>query len=557
MTDDIRTPPSPDSDRPLDAIVVGAGFAGLYMLHRLREAGCSARILEAASGVGGTWFWNRYPGARCDVESMEYSYSFSDDLQQEWVWPERYGTQPEILRYLEHVAQRFDLLGDIRFDTRVTSAVWDQASDCWLIGTDAGESYTARCCVMATGNLSVPKLPDWPGMEGFEGRVYHTGNWPRTPVDLAGRRVAVVGTGSSGIQVIPQIARAAGAVVVFQRMPNFAVPANNRPLDEERQREVRARYDTLREQARNSFLGFFNPGSARSAIADDDEQRRQVFEESWAVGGPALLLSYGDLLVDEQANAAAADFVRSKIRALIADPASAEKMVPHGYPIGARRLCIEIGYYDAINQAHVTLVDVRASPVVEVTAGAIRTATATFDIDALVLATGFHAMVGALDRIDVRGRDGRSLKAEWQDGPRAYLGLMTEGFPNLFMITGPGSPSVLSNMVVSIEQHVEWIVDCLAALRSNGDAVIEPLAEAEDAWMEHVDAVAQGTLFPRAESWYHGKTRAGRKVFMPYVGGVGSYRQHADAIAKAGYEGFTTRPQRAGSNDATAEMRHG
>ena len=519
-----------------DAVIVGAGFGGLYMLHALRECGFSSVVLEAASGVGGTWYWNRYPGARCDVESLQYCYSFSPELEREWRWTERYASQPEILRYLDHVADRFDLRRDIRFDTRVASASWEDGV--WRIATDAGGTIAARFCIMATGNLSVPKLPDWPGIDRFAGPIYHTAQWPEDAMPFAGKRVGVVGTGSSGIQAIPELAKAADELVVFQRTPSFMVPASNRPLDEAEVADVHANYDTLREGARGSFLGFFGTFAPGSALADDAAQQAQVLETAWNGGSTALLGAYSDLLVDDDANAVAAEFVRGKIGALIDDPETARRMTPHGYPIGARRLCAEIGYFDAINADNVTLVDIRETPIVEVTAGAVVTSGRAYSLDALVLATGFHAMTGALVRIAITGRDGRTIAEEWADGPRSYLGLMIAGFPNLFMVTGPGSPSVLSNVVLSIEQHVDWIATCLTDLRSQSAASIEPSDQAEQDWMEHVDAVAQTTLFPKANTWYQGRTRDGRQVFMPYVGGVGPYRERCRAIAANGYEGF-------------------
>ena len=523
---------------PLDAIIVGAGCGGLYMLHRLREAGFSARVIEAGSSVGGTWYWNRYPGARCDIESMEYSYSFSPELEREWRWTERYASQSEILRYLEHVADRFDLKRDILFDTRVTRAQWDEGQARWQVTTDAGATMASRFCIMATGNLSAPKLPDWPGLERFVGPVLHTAAWPEKAPDLDGKRIGVVGTGSSGIQAIPQLARMAKCLTVFQRTPSFAVPANNRLLTEEQQATVCARYGELREGARNSFLGFFDSVRPDSALADTPKRRQEVFEEMWAAGSTGLLRAYGDLLVDADANATAAEFARGKIAELVHDPATAKAMTPTGYPIGARRLCAEIGYFDAMNRDNVELVDLRETPVSEVTADGIETFAGRYPLDVLVFATGFSAVTGALAAIDIVGRGGRTLKEEWEDGPRTYLGLMVAGFPNLFLVTGPGSPSVLSNVVLSIEQHVGWIGDCLEALVARDATTIEASQEAEDAWVDHADAVAQTTLFPRANTWYQGRTRDGRQVFMPYVGGVGPYRDKCRAVVTAGYEGF-------------------
>ena len=523
--------------RTRDVVVVGAGFSGLYLLHKLRALGFNTEVIEAASGVGGTWHWNRYPGARCDIPSVEYSYSFSRELETDWVWTERYAAQPEILRYLEHVAERFDLNRDIRFNTRVTAAHWDEATSQWQVTLDNGESITARHLVMATGCLSAPKLPDWKGIESFQGEVLHTGHWPEG-VDLTGKRVAVVGTGSSGVQAIPQIVKVASHVTVFQRTPNFAVPASNHPLTDDMRAAVQPDLPALREVARQSPLGWFygaRPGSAKAATT---EERAQRFEEQWNAGTTGLLLAYEDLLFDEESNAHAANFARGKIAALVQDPEKARKLTPQGFPMGSRRLCSEIGFYESMNRSNVALVDVREDPVLEVTADAIVTAGSSHPVDAIVFATGYHAMLGAISAIDVRGPNGLSLKQEWGDNPRSYLGLAVAGFPNLFTVTGPGSPSVLSNVVVSIEQHVEWICHCIAALRDRGAHRIEADPAAEVAWMEHSNEIAHQTLFPRGPSWYQGKTKDGKTVFMPYVGGVGAYRAKCTEIAQAGYAGF-------------------
>ncbi len=521
----------------LDALIVGAGFAGLYMLHKLREQGLRAKVVEAGSGVGGTWFWNRYPGARCDIPSVEYSYSFSPELEKEWRWSERYAPQPEILAYLEHVAERFDLLRDIGFNTRVSSAQWQEGSDSWHIASEDGQQWQAQYLILATGALSEPKLPDMPGMENFTGAVIHTAKWDDS-VDLAGKRVAVFGTGSSGIQVVPEVARQAAQLTVFQRTPNFAVPANNFPLNDEYLAEIAPKMSGLRDHARSSPLGFFatpSPGLAKEATA---EARAERLEQHWAAGTTGLLLAYEDLLFDEESNSHAAEFARSKIAAQIRDPETARKATPQGYPLGSRRLCSEIGFYDALNRDNVALVDVREEPVTQISADAVETTQGRYPADVLIFATGFDAVVGAIKAIDIRGSDGVSLREEWADGPRAYLGLAVAGFPNLFTVTGPGSPSVLSNVVLSIEQHVDWIAQCLADLEARGDARIEADEQAEAAWMDHSDAVAQQTLFPRANSWYHGRTRDGRKVFMPYLGGCGAYRDKCADVAADNYTGF-------------------
>lgn len=524
--------------KALDAIIIGAGFSGLYMLHKLREKGMNALVLEAGHGVGGTWYWNRYPGARCDIPSLEYCYSFSPELQSEWQWTERYAAQPEILKYLEHVAERFDLNRDIRLGTRVTAAEWDEAAKLWHIDTADGTRFDVPYCIMATGSLSVAKMPDIPGIEGFKGGLHHTADWPRDGVDFTGKRVGVIGTGSSGIQAVPVIAEDAAQVVVYQRTPSFAVPASNRPLTQADITAIRSQYDRLREEARSSFLGFFGGPMPGAAIEQSPEDREKRFEEAWGAGTTGLLQAYEDLLINEESNATAADFARRKIRQLVKNPETARRMTPTGYPIGARRLCSEIGYFEAMNRNNVALVDVRETPIERVEADGVVVGGEKQPLDILVLATGFHAMTGALTKIDIKGVGGQKLKDQWRDGPRSYLGLMVSGFPNMFMVTGPGSPSVLSNMVLSIEQHVDWIAECLGALNAKGANRIEPTAEAEMMWMDHVDAVAQTTLFPKANTWYQGRTRDGRNVFMPYVGGVGPYRDTCNQIAAQGYKGF-------------------
>jgi cyclohexanone monooxygenase len=529
-----------DTER-YDAIVVGAGFSGLYALHRLRGLGLSVRVLEAGDGVGGTWYWNRYPGARCDVESLEYSYSFSEELQQEWSWSERYPAQAEVLRYLEHVADRFGLWPDIQLRTRVVEAAYDEESGRWAIGTEAGERLSAQWCVMATGCLSASQIPAIPGLERFAGEWYHTARWPHEGVDVTGRRVGVIGTGSTGIQIIPEVARDAAHTYVFQRTANFSVPNANRPLDPEVERSWKERYAEQREVQRRSLLGVAIAPGEHSALELSDEEVRRTLQQRWEQGGGMpVLLSFRDFLVDERANAKAAEFVRSKIRETVRDPAVAELLVPRDYPIGAKRLCQDEGYFETFNRDDVTLVDIRSTPIEEITPSGIRTAADAYELDVIVFATGFDALTGALLAIDIRGRDGLTLTEAWAGGPSAYLGLAVAGFPNLFTVTGPGSPSVLSNMVVSIEQHVDWIADCIAALRDRDVGRIEATPEAQEAWMEHVAEVGASTLFPRAASWYVGANVPGKpRVFMPYVGGVGPYRDRCAQVAADGYAGFT------------------
>ena len=522
-----------------DAVVVGAGFAGLYMLHRLRARGLSVRIYEAGTGVGGTWFWNRYPGARCDVNSLEYSYSFSDELQQEWRWSERFAAQPEILAYANHVADRFDLRRDIQLETRVTSATWDEDRAAWTVETDRGDRIEAPFCIMATGCLSAARAPELPGLETFGGPVYHTGQWPHEPVDFAGLRVGLIGTGSSGIQATPVVAEQAAELVVFQRTPNFSIPARNGPMDPEHERAWKARYAELRAQARTTTAGILYDYNDVKALSVPEHERERAFEARWETGGVNFMRSFADLTLDRAANDPAAACVRGKIASIVRDPAVAAKLMPHDHPIGSKRICIDSGYHDTFNRSNVRLVDIRETPIEAATPAGLRTSAESFAFDALILATGFDAMTGALNRIRIAGRGGRLLRDAWADGPRTYLGLMVAGFPNLFTITGPGSPSTLANMIVTIEQHVEWIDDCLAALRGRGVDVIEADAAAQDAWVAHVNEVAHRTLFPLANSWYMGANVPGKpRVFMPYVGGFGTYRQRCIEVAERGYEGF-------------------
>jgi len=522
-----------------DAVVVGAGFAGLYALHRLRGLGLTARVYEAGQGVGGTWYWNRYPGARCDVESMDYSYSFSDELQQEWRWTERYAAQPEILKYINHVADRFDLRRDIQFETRVTSAAFDEATSRWSIETDRGDRVSARFCIMATGCLSDAQVPDFKGRETFEGKWYHTGKWPHEGVDFTGQRVGIIGTGSSAIQSIPIIARQAAHLFVFQRTPNYSMPAQNAPLDPAYERRVKESYTDFRRQARESRVGFVVDRSGDSALAVPAEERQREYENRWNRGGLGFSAAYTDLLTNKNANDTAADFFRAKIRDIVRDPAVARALTPQDYPLGTKRLCVDTGYYATFNRDNVTLVDLRKTPIEAITRQGVRTSEADYEVDAIVFATGFDAMTGALLSIDIRGRGGRPLRDMWAAGPRTYLGISVAGFPNFFTITGPGSPSVLSNMIVSIEQHVDWIADCLTYLGRHGHASIEATAEAQEAWVQHVNAVGHMTLYPLAKSWYMGANVPGKpRIFMPYIGGVGVYRQKCDEVAAKGYAGF-------------------
>ena len=526
-------------DSKFDVLVVGAGFGGMYMLHRLRGLGFHALAIEMGSGVGGTWYWNRYPGARCDVESMQYSFSFSDALQAEWRWSERYAAQPEILRYAEHVADRFDLRRDILFDTKVTAAAYDEAAESWTLRTDGGDAFSAPFCVMAPGCLSAGRLPDVPGMGEFRGRSFHTSDWPREPMSFAGQRVGVVGAGSSAIQAIPVLAEQAAELVVFQRTPNYSVPARNAPMTDEYEAGWKRNYASRRAVARTMRSGIEYDFGDRSALDATEAERQAEYEARWTVGGINFMAAYNDLALNRQSNETAAQFVRDRIRSIVADPAVAAALTPTDYPIGTKRICLDTGYFETFNRGNVRLVNLRATPIEAVTPDGVRTSDRLYELDSIVYATGFDAMTGPLLRLGITGRGGRSLAECWAEGPRSYLGLMVAGFPNLFTVTGPGSPSVLSNMIVSIEQHVDWIADCLAHLRAAGVGVIEADAAAQEAWVAHVNEVAHRTLYPQANSWYMGANIPGKpRVFMPYIGGVGAYRERCDAVAAAGYEGF-------------------
>jgi len=525
-------------DQEFDAVVVGAGFAGLYMLHRLRGKGYKVRVFEMASGVGGTWYWNRYPGARCDIESMQYSYQFSDELQQEWEWTEKYATQPEILRYAEHVAERFDLKRDIQFNTRVTAAVFDETAARWRIDLDDGNAVSARFCIMALGCLSTTNLPEFAGLDDYQGDKYHTGEWPHEGVDFTGRRVGVIGTGSSAIQSIPLIAEQAAQLTVFQRTPNYAVPAWNAPLDQEEVCAIKADYAGLREKAKARPTGVVFPFNEFCALSVTEEQRREIYQEYWQRGGLAFMGAFGDLLVDEAANETAAEFVRQKIREKVDDPATAELLAPETV-FGCKRLCVDSDYFQTYNRDNVALIDVSEDPIDGFTATGLTVAGKPYDFDAAVFATGFDAMTGSFTRIDIRGRGGVALKDKWLGGPRTFLGLCSAGFPNMFMITGPGSPSVLASMIQAIEQNVDWIMDCICHMRANDLSVIEAEVAEEDAWVEHVGDIAAGSLRSTCSSWYLGGSIPGRpRVFMPYIGGFPTYVEKCDSVAAAAYEGF-------------------
>jgi cyclohexanone monooxygenase len=531
---------SPSSDEPeLDVAIVGAGFAGLYAIHRFRRLGLTVRAFEKGDGVGGTWYWNRYPGARCDVESIFYSYNFSEDLHREWEWTERYPSQPEILAYLNHVADRFDLRSDIELETLVTSVEFDDTSELWTVNTDRG-SHVARFVVMATGCLSTAYNPNFPGQDTFRGEIYSTSSWPHDGVDFHDKKVAVIGTGSSGIQSTPQIAKDAEHLYVLQRTPQYSIPAWNAPIPPETRAFAKEGHATLQRLVNESHVGI--PFRPREVAAKDEEPEtlRKNLEDSWATGGYTMALAYPDLILDEESNQLVAEFVAEKIREKVHDPEVAEKLIPKTYPFAAKRLCVDTGYFEMYNRDNVTLVDVNASPIDRITeTGIVLSNAEAIEVDAIVFATGFDAMTGSLLRANISGRHGRQLADAWAEGPTTYLGLMIPEFPNLFTVTGPGSPSVLSNMVPSIEFHIDWIAETISALRSAGARSIEANPDAAREWTTHVDEISQGTLYPRAGSWYMGANIPGKKKgFIPYAGGTVAYREIVAAKVAENYSGF-------------------
>ena len=529
---------SPD----FDAVVIGAGFAGLGMLRRLREElGMSVQVYEAGSGVGGTWYWNRYPGARCDSESYVYCFSFSKELLQDWNWSGKYPEQPEILSYLNHVADRFDLRRNIQFDTRVTSAKFIEDTNYWLIETDQGDRVTARYLITGIGCISTGNVPDIPGLDSFEGVWHHTGSWPHEEVDFVGKRVAVIGTGSSGVQAIPVIASQAKRLTVFQRTPQYTIPAHHETVDRRFiEEDVKPNYDEIWEKARWSKSGFPVEFSQRSALEVSAEERLATYEAHWAKGGFGFIHgTFADIRTDIRANDTVAEFIRSKIREIVNDPETVEKLLPTDHPYGSKRALIDTNYFETYNRENVELVDIRHSPIQEITPKGIRTEDEEFEFDIIVFATGYDAMTGSFLKMDIRGRNGLPLKEKWSEGPKTYLGLQVAGFPNMFMITGPGSPSVLCNMPVAIEQHIEWISDFLEFLREREIETAEADLESESAWVSHVNEVAEPTMFMLADSWYLGANIPGKpRVFMPYAGGLGTYREKCHEVADNGYEGF-------------------
>lgn len=523
----------------VDVVVVGAGFSGLYLLYRLRKAGFSTRVFERGGDVGGTWYWNRYPGARCDVESLQYSYSFDEQLQQDWHWPEKFSAQPDILAYANHVADRFNLKKDIEFNIEVKASWFDENLKTWKITTNTGEEINAQYFIMATGCISTTQIPNIKGLSDYVGDTFHTGDWPHEEVDFSGQSIAVIGTGSSGIQSIPVLAKQAKKLTVFQRTPNYSIPSQNEPMTKKYERSWKDVYSERRKEMRYSAHGSLKDLNDVPALSVDEDQRQELYTKRWAIGGTGFLGSFNDLLTNADANYTAAEYVRQQIKRVVKDKETAEILCPRSYPIGTKRICIDTGYFETYNRENVKLVDISKKPIQRLVTDGIIVDDQLYPFDSIIFATGFDAMTGSIFNVDIKGRDGLALKEKWIAGPKTYLGLMSASFPNLFMITGPGSPSVKSNMIMSIEQHVDLVIETLLSMRRKGLSVVEPELEAENKWVDHVQEVANKTLFPQANSWYMGANIPGKpRLFMPYIGGVGAYREICEEIVANNYRGF-------------------
>lgn len=523
----------------LDVVVVGAGFGGIYAIYRFREMGLRVQGFEAGGDVGGVWYWNRYPGARVDLPSIDYSFSFSPEIEQEWTWSEQFAAQPELLAYMNFVADRLDLRKHFHFNTRVTSAVWDEAGKLWKVTTDRGETLEATYCIMATGPLSVPKDPEIPGISRYKGQLLRAAKWPHDPVSFAGKRVGVIGTGSTGIQIVQEVGKEAGELFVFQRTPSFTMPMRNEKLESDYVAEVKRNYAGIREAARNSAVGGVRPQSTRAFFSVTPAQRRQLLEDAWKNGGLAMLGTFSDLLTNPEANEQVAEFVRGKIGEIVKDPVTAEKLKPRGYPIFARRPCLDSSYYETYNRPNVHLVDCLIDPIEEITEKGVRTPSGEVELDVLIFATGYDGLTGALLAFDVVGRQGRKVNDKWKDGARSHLGLMMKGFPNLFMTTGPNGPAALANIVRISEHDVDWIAAAMTYMDENGLSTIEPTKEAEDRWMDLVFTLSQRTLLSKAKTWYVGANVKDKPLGLTlFTGGFQKYREHCAAAVQDGYRGF-------------------
>jgi cation diffusion facilitator CzcD-associated flavoprotein CzcO len=540
MANSAASAPSVDTGNQFDAIIIGAGLTGLYQLIRLRELGFTVRVYEAGSGVGGTWYWNRYPGARFDSESYSYGYSFSKELLQEWDWKEHFSGQPENERYLNYVADKFELRRDIDFNTRVASATFDEAANCWEVRTEGGRCARARFLITAIGVLSAPQMPKVEGLTDYKGEWYHTGLWPKHPVDFAGKRVGVIGTGASAVQLITEIGKEVGHLTVFQRTANYCAPLHNSLIDRETQLDIKERYPEIFKRCRETFAGLIHDFDARSALEVSAEERQARFEELWAQPGFAKWLgNFHDIISSKEANDTISEFVRGKIRERVKDPAVAEKLAPKDHPFGTKRVPLESGYYEVYNQDNVVLIDLRETPLERILPNGIKTTGAEFELDMIIFATGFDAVTGAFNRMDIRGIGGQALKDKWAEGPRTYLGIQGTGFPNLFTLVGPHNGATFCNIPRCSEQNVEWVTECIRYMGDNNYERIEPTAEAEDRWTEHVGETIANTLIPAIDSWFMGANTPGKKrTFLMYAGGSPAYRKKCDEVAANGYEGF-------------------
>ena len=523
--------------RRLDVVIVGAGFGGMYAVHKFNAMGLKIQGYEAGSDVGGVWYWNRYPGARVDLPSIDYSFGFSQEVEQEWTWSEQFAAQPELLRYINFVADRLDLRRHIQFNTRVTCAEWDDARQVWVVKTDRGDVVEATYCIMATGPLSIPKDPEIPGIDRFKGELLRAGRWPHQPVSYAGKRVGVIGTGSTGIQIVQEVGPQAGELFVFQRTPSFTMPMRNVPLEPDYVAEVKRNYAGLRESARNSPAGGIRPASTRAFFSVTPAQRLSLMEDAWKQGGLAMLGTFSDLLVNEEANEHVAEFVRGKIGEMVKDPVTAEKLKPRGYPIFARRPCLDSSYYETFNLPTVHLMDCNEDPIVEITDKGVRTRSGEVELDMLIFATGYDGLTGAMLAVDVQGRDGLRVSQKWSEGARSYLGIMMAGFPNLFMTTGPNGPAALANIIRISENDVDWIADAMRHMSATGQKAMEPTTEAEDGWMKTVAALSQRSLLNKAKTWYLGANVKDKPQGLSmFTGGFPKYREYCTLATQGNYQ---------------------